>query len=456
MTRKRRWWAGAAAAVVALGIIAIILSHRGSPPATDATIEPSVPLATVRTGEFVERVVAQGRIGPPAGSSAKIAFQQPGIISSIDVRVGETVRSGEVLAELDRAALGAALRAAQADVQATGPHGGGADASAVAQSAVARLAVAKEKLATLEAGGPAALNTRIAAQSAARQAALKTEADRAALEREQELLSAGVVAGKDVEAARLQLAGDEADQRAADARVAAAGTDFQAALKQAQADVAGARSDVQAALGQTALAQARLASAQIAFDNGVLTAPADGVVLAVLKHAGEAVDTTVPVIELGPAVGRDVTLSVPGDTARRIDVGDRVTLHVTSARNVVTQGTVTAVVPAVDPSTQTGTVVVNGAPSEAVPGDAVSASIVVGRLHGIVVPSSAIVQDPQTGNTVVFVHVEHPKPGASPFALRRVVVRAADAQSTALASGVKPGEQIAVQGGYMLLAPAGG
>ena len=155
------------------------------------------------------------------------------------------------------------------------------------------------------------MNTRIAAQSAARQAALKTEADRAALARQRQLLAAGVVAGKDVDAAKLQVASDEADQSAADARVAAAGTDFQTALKQAQADVAGARSDLQAARAQVTSAQARLDTARIAYANGVLQAPADGVVLAVLKHPGEAVDTTMPVVELGPAVGRGVTLAFP-------------------------------------------------------------------------------------------------------------------------------------------------
>ena len=91
-----------------------------------ATIAPDVPLATVRSGDFVERVTAQGRIGPPAGSSAKIAFPQPGIVRTIDVHVGQSVQAGETLAELDRAALGAALRAAQADLQATGPDGSSA------------------------------------------------------------------------------------------------------------------------------------------------------------------------------------------------------------------------------------------------------------------------------------------------------------------------------------------
>ena len=98
----------------------------------------------------------------------------------------------------------------------------------------------------------------------------------------------------------------------------------------------------------------------------------------------------------------------------------------------------------------------SGAPADAVSGDAISATIVVGHLHGTIVPTSAIVQDPQTGKTVVFVQDPHPKAGDSGFALRPVVVRAGDATSSVLGAGVHPGERIAAQGGYMLLAPAGG
>ncbi len=89
-------------------------------------------------------------------------------------------------------------------------------------------------------------------------------------------------------------------------------------------------------------------------------------------------------------------------------------------------------------------------------GDAVSATIVVGHLHGTIVPSGAIVQDPQSGKTVVFVQDPHPKAGDSAFRLRSVIVRAGDATTSVLSSGVHPGERIAAQGGYMLLAPAGG
>ena len=451
MTRARWWWLGGAAIAIAVVATLLAMRHQAATTADDAA-GPNVPLVTARIGDFIERVDAQGRIGPPAGSSAKVSFAQAGIVRAIDVRVGQNVSAGTPLLELDRAALAAGVRAAQADVQASGANTAGN--AATVQSAAARLAVASDKLNTLEQGGPSALSSRIAAQSAARQAALKVDADRATVARDDQLLAAGVIAGKDADAARSQLASDEADLQSANAKVAAAGTDFQSAVKQAQADVASARSDLQAARGQTASAQARLDAARIAYGNAVLTARSDGVVLAILKHPGEAVDPTTPAIEIGPALGHGVTLSVPASVARRVSAGDAVMLH--SERAGTTHGEVIAVVPAVDPATQVATVVADGAPPDAVSGDAITATITVGHLHGVVVPSSAIVQDPQTGKTVVFVQVPHPRAGDSAFSLRPVVVRASDAVNAAIGSGLRPGERVAAQGGYALLAPAGG
>jgi multidrug efflux pump subunit AcrA (membrane-fusion protein) len=86
----------------------------------------------------------------------------------------------------------------------------------------------------------------------------------------------------------------------------------------------------------------------------------------------------------------------------------------------------------------------------------VSASIEVSHVRGVIVPTTAIVQDPQTGKTVVFVQDPHPKAGDPGFLLRPVVVRAGNATTSVLAAGLRPGERIAGQGGYMLLAPAGG
>ena len=463
-TQRTRRIVIAAIVCAAIGAGIVYGVHKTSAAPVAAGAAPDVPVTAARQGTYVERVDAQGRVGPPAGSSAKLAFAQPGVIASVDVHVGDTVRAGQPLAELDRAALAAAVEGARADARvARATYGNGAAPAASVASAQARYAVAADKLATLEQRGPAALSSRIAAESVARQAALKVAADESQVTREQELATAGVAAQKDVDAARAQLASDEADQRAADARVAAAASDFASALRQARADADAALGDLQAARaqngvlgGQAESARARLDAANVAYANGVLTARGDGVVLSVLKHPGEAVDPTTPVLEVGPALGHAVTLTVPGDVAQRVAVGNALTLTVHGAQSTTVNAHIVAVVPAVDPVSQVATIVADGAPAAAVPGTAVGASIVVGHLSGIIVPATAIVQDPQTGNAVVFVQQVHPKDGASGFALRRVTVRASDTANAVVASGLRAGERVAVQGGYTLLAPAGG
>ncbi|GAC1308304.1 MAG: hypothetical protein NVSMB21_13410 [Vulcanimicrobiaceae bacterium] len=465
MKRRRLFIAlGAVVAAIVLGF-GWTATHRSAAasPRGGIAARPNVPLATAHRGDFIERVEAQGRIGPPAGSSAKLAFAQAGILATVLVRVGETVRAGAIVAELDRASLAAAVSQAAADAAAANAgFANGAVAASNATSATAKLAAARTRLATLERGGLSAQSSQISARAVARQAALKVESDRATLARDEALLAGGVLARKDVDAARAALAADLADLRASGAKVAAAGSDLSASLAQARADVAAAENDVQAARsqggvlgGQAASARARLEAARIAYANGVLVAPADGVVLAVAKRPGESVDPTQPVVEIGPALGRGVTLSVPADVARRIVVGDLVTLRLSQTRERVARGRVTAVVPATDPTTQLATVTVGGAPADVVAGDAVSATIVVGRRAGIIVPSTAIVQDPQSGKTVVFVRDEHPKDGESGFSLRDVRVRASDSETAVLDGGVRAGERVAARGGYALLAPGG-
>ena len=328
--------------------------------------------------------------------------------------------------------------------------------AAAVRSAQAKLALAAAKLRTLQAGGPAAQSDQIAAQQTLRQAQLKVQADDAAVARQRTLLAGGVIAAKDLQAAQNQLAVDQADLRAQEAKVAAASSTFAASLRQASADYAQAQNDVKTAQAQTSVlgaqsgsAAARLDAARIAFDNGILRAPSDGVVIAILKHPGEAVDPTAPVVEIGPGAADAITLSVPADTAHRIRVGDAVSLDTASRQGA--SGRVSAVVPAIDPTTQSATVTVSGAVIDAVPGDAVTATIVVDHRTGMLVPSSAIVQDPQTGQTVVFMQN---KDGS--FASRTVTVRGSDDKTALITSGVHPGERVATQGSYQLLAPNGG
>jgi RND family efflux transporter MFP subunit len=451
----------ALAFVVAAGI-AIATRHVTPPTKPVAASAPNVPLARATFARYVSRVRAQGRVGAPSGGDAKLAFPGAGIVANVEVHVGQIVRTGEPLAELDTSGL--AIDGAQARSDATAAaaaYGGGSVPMRALAGARARLALARMKLLAIENGTGTAQSDREAALAAVRQSEAKLAVDRSALDRQTVLYSGGVVAEKDVEAARETLAFDRADADANRAKVVSSRSTSGAALGQARADVAQAGSDVRAATAQVTIAQAQSVSARARFAAAehllavaTLRAPVDGVVTAILKHAGEAVDPTQPAIVIGPESASEVTLSVSVSDAPRVRPGDMVRMNV-PGRGVSGDGRVRDVVPSVDPATQATTVVVDGIPAGAASGDAVEATIDVGERRGIVIPTSAIVEDPQSGFDIVFVR-ERMRDGTEKFVSREIAVASGDDERTLVASGLRGGERVASQGAFDLLAPGGG
>ena len=444
--RRLLWWSVVVAAIVVVAVVmrARHASRSVTPP------PPAVSVAVAKAGIFDVRVDAQGRVGPPAGSSSALAFAVPGTIASIDVHVGQHVAAGQPLAHLDDTPYVLAVRQATGDARsASANYGGGSVPRAALQSAQERVHLTGDYLHRLETGGDAA------AVAGTSQADLKVEADKRALAREETLFAGGIAAAKDVDAARSQLAADEADARALHAKSGGSGAG--AVLVQARADYAQALADLRAAQaqvgnlqGQAEHAGAALAQAQSDEDRTVLRAPADGVVVQILKHPGESADSSTPVIEVGPGAAASTTLYVAAADATGIKAGDPVQLRLIRSRSDA-GATVSAVVPAIDPTSQQTTVVVDGMPAGALPGDAVRGEITVSRRHGVLVPAASIVQDPQTGETLVFVR----RKDGSGFDARQVVVAGSDSSVADIASGLQPGESVAAHGAYELMTPTG-
>lgn len=378
---------------VAMVIVAVagfwFLTHRPAQAPADTSAAPAVQLATVQFGEYAVVLNESGSIGAPAGTTTQLSFPIAGTVGTIDVHVGERVSAGQTLATLDTRSLSLTAQQAAADAQAAG--------------AQAR-AAAVDRFST------------------------KLAVDRAAVTRAQNLYRAGVSAKKDIEDARAQLAADEADARAAGAGRTAADAQAQSAA-------------VKAELANTDLSRATLRS------------PVDGVVTAISRRAGEAVDPTVAVMSVGPAQQAQATLQVPSSDAARIAAGDPVELTVTGTSET-SIARVTAVVPSVDPSTQSATVVVSGVPPGTVAGNAISAKITVAHVRGLLVPQNAIVQDPQSGDNVVFVQAKQ-KDGSLKFEQRTVAIVHEDGTIAQVTGGVRPGDRVAAQGAFELLAPAG-
>lgn len=363
------------------------LAACSQPAHDDSASTPQVPTTVVKNGDFNIVLNESGRVGAPAGATSQLAFASPGILGTVYVRIGQHVAAGEALASLDARSLSLAASQAAADARA---------AQAQAQAA-----------------------------SVDRYSA-RLDADRAALTRAQRLYEAGVDARKDVEAARATLQADAADARAALANQSAA------------------RAQAQSAASKSAAASNDLSRA-------TLRSPVDGVVIAIARRTGEAVDPTVPVISVGAASQDEATLTVSANDAAQIAIGDEVELRSLTA---VANGRVTGVATALDPTTQAATVTVSGVPQGAVAGSAVSARITVGHARGLLVPQASIVTDPQTGDNTVFVP-EKQKDGSTKFVAHKVVIEHEDGTTALLASGVRIGDRVASAGAFELLAPAG-
>ena len=310
-------------------------------------------------------------------------------MGDIYVHVGQHVAAGEALASLDSRSLSLSASQAAADARA---------ASAQAEAA------SVDRYTT------------------------KLEVDRAAVARAERLYQAGVDAYKDVEAARAALAADVADARAA------------------SADRTAAQAAAQSAAAKSALASGDLARA-------TLRSPIDGVVIAIARRAGEAVDPSVPVISVSAASQSEATLTVSASDAAQISVGNPAEIR--TSPTAVALGRVSGVATALDPATQAATVTVAGVPPNAVAGSAVSVRITVGHARGLLVPQAAIVTDPQSGENDVFV-LQKQQDGSFKFAARKVELGHEDGTTAQLTSGVHVGERVASQGAFELLAPAGG
>jgi HlyD family secretion protein len=110
--KSRKWWfiSAAAAVVVIAGAYGLVTLNGASPD-----IDPS-RVATVERGTMVRSVVATGKVEPI--TKVEIKSKANGIIKVLHADIDSVVREGDVLVELDKDQLMAALRGADANLEA--------------------------------------------------------------------------------------------------------------------------------------------------------------------------------------------------------------------------------------------------------------------------------------------------------------------------------------------------
>lgn len=296
-----------------------------------------------------------------------------------------------------------------------------------AGAALARIDTTPYALAAQQAGADAQAAAADASVAAVDRVSVKLRVDQTELARQDHLYRAGIVARRDVEAAQATVAADLADSQSARHSLTAA----QAASRAAGAHAEAAAYD----LART-----------------VLRAPSAGVVTGIFVQPGESVDATTAAIAVTPQSAGLATLDVPVGDAARVSAGNLVRAQ---ANGRTFDARIAGVASAVSPSTGLAAVSIAEVPAGLPAGTPVDAHIVVDRVRGLVVPRSAVVVDPQNGNTLVFVQTVDGH-GDERFASRVVTIDAQNETTVRVASGLRAGERVAAQGAIDLLAPSGG
>ncbi len=102
---KNKWLIAAAIVIVAIVVLFWMRSRNKA---------PAFEFATASIGNVIERVSVTGTISPV--DKADLAFEKGGVIARVNVKVGDKVKKGDVIASLKSADDAASVRAAEAQL----------------------------------------------------------------------------------------------------------------------------------------------------------------------------------------------------------------------------------------------------------------------------------------------------------------------------------------------------
>ena len=394
VTRKLAIGASIAGFIVIAGSAWAVL--RGSSADIDAG-----RLATVERGDVAKSVVATGRIEPI--SKVEIKSKANGIIKEMKVEVGDRVKLGQVLVELDKDNLAARLREARAALN-------GAEANLTAAEAEFQ----KNKV---EAAGP------------------DVPFARRNLERAESLSASKLIATQTLDDARGALEMAVNRQEAAKVQLGVA----QAKMAQARAAVAAS--------------QAAVDRAQEELDNATIRSPIDGMVLARPVELGSPVSSILNlgangtlVLVLGDISKVYVRGNVDEADIGSVRLGQAARIKVETFRDRQFDGKVTQISPM---GTDKDNVVsfevkvsIDNARGELLANMTANAEIVLEEhKHTLVVPEAAVVYDAKR-NASVDVYVPGAKTGRD---RRPIKVGVSNGTRTQVLSGLAEGQRVVLQ-----------
>lgn len=308
-------------------------------------------------------------------SQSAVSSKTPGYLLAVNVRPGDTVRAGQVVALVDHAQLDAQVAQAQATYVA---------AENAVQTARAQVAAARAQRVNAEAG-----------LVSARAGVVKAEAQLADMQatynRAAELAKQGAIAQQNLDDAKAQVVTAQASLDAARAQVGQA----QAQIDAAREGEAAAASQVKTQQAQAATQAAVLENARLALGNATIYAPFSGVVISRSLDPGAYVapGSSTPIITIADLDHLNALVNVSAPDLPVIHNGEQVAVTVDSYPGQTFAGRVTRIAGGADP--QTRTVLVEIAltnPGRLLrPGMYATVSIAAGSRRTLTVPLSALV-----------------------------------------------------------------
>lgn len=350
---NKKWVTLAGLGVLLLGGGIWAYLHFSAKPAATSLI-----LGNVKKGDVQKVITATGTVNYK--QAIPLTFQTAGKLSALNVKVGDEVKQGQVLAELDSSDLQNAVTQAQANyvsaqakMQQTLDS---LDSTVLGSVAKAQQSVASTQQALMTAQGNAdpgylANQVNLAQQNvlsasnnlASAQAKVQQTGNTSAVQSAQSALTAAQTA---LANALYQQNGGAA--RALD-QAQAAFDSAQADLAQAQAQVQKKQQGVPSAdilSGQASLSSAhsQLATAQKNLANAKLTAPADGVITTVAVQNYQTVSGTTTIMTWASGSNTmQIDTSVDQSDVSQVKVGQKTDITLDSAPNQHISGTVTLV-----------------------------------------------------------------------------------------------------------------
>lgn len=336
------------------GVVLVVLIVAGvfgwqRMTASAASTTTRVQTATVTRGSLSATVNASGNVSAP--TSAALAFQSSGRVAQVPVKVGDQVKKGQLLMQLDTTDLQLALKTAQTSLASQQASFDATQASLqfAIKTAQANLASAQANYDSAKSKNATNLDQLIVAKSAL---------DKAKVTLDQAQSAYNVVAwrpdiGMTSQSATLQSATSDYNSALASYKITAAGINdtalrtaqasldsAQIALDQAQKNLDTSTRTAQAALDN---AKAAVDQAQRNLDNANLYAPFDGSVSTVNFGAGDtASGTAVSIVNLS---NLQVKVTIAEVDMAKVKVGETAEMTLDALPGKTYTATVTAIGP---------------------------------------------------------------------------------------------------------------